>query len=95
MGAYEARIDRSVYDAIDREEAERDFIESVTRKLTADDDVIADGLSDALYDPRTRRHILKLYRAGDRLAAMDLMCQHAETTYINEQAELASIKEFH
>ena len=95
MNAYEARIDRPVYDAIDHDEAERDFIESITRKLGADDDVIADGLSDALYDPRTRRHILKLYRAGDRLAAMDLMCKHAETTYINEQAELAAVREFH
>ena len=95
MNAYEARIDRHVYDAIDHEEAERDFIESVTRKLGADDDVLADGLSDALYDRRTRRQILKLIRAGDRLEAMNVMHTHATTTYINEQAELAAAREFH
>lgn len=93
MSAFESRIDMSVadhYDACDRRE---EFIDVVTRRMGADDDVLIEGLSDALYDRRTGPTVIRLVRSGDLLAAMQMMKTHAETTYINESAESLADKE--
>jgi|GEM_PF-5645108 len=92
--SFESRIDAAVADALDHEEVVQDFVESITRSLGADDDVLADGMAASLYDSRTRTAILRLVRSGDRLAAATLMVDYAETTYVNEQAEMAAEKEF-
>lgn len=94
MSAFEARTDHAIADHYDRVDRYDDFMESMTRRLGADDDTLADGMSDALYDPRTRTQVLQLVRSGDLLAAMTIIRDHAQTTYIIEQAEVAALKEF-
>lgn len=95
MSAYDSWLESPVQDAIAHTESFNDFIAITCERLWHDDDVLADGLTDALYDPRTRNTIIALVRAGDMLAAMKLMHDHATTTYITEAAEVAAEKEFY
>lgn len=93
MSAYEARIDRACYDAFDREDVVRDFIATTETQLLADDETFAEGLSDALYDPRTSRQIVALFRDGDLIRAAQLMRDHVPI-YVAERAETKADREF-
>lgn len=93
MSAYEARIDGSCYDAFDHEDAVRDFIATTETQLLADDETFAEGLSDALFDPRTCNQIVALFRDGDLVRAAELMRDHVPT-YVAEKAEIKADKEF-
>jgi hypothetical protein len=93
MSAYEARIDNAVCDAFDHEEAVADFIALTETQLLADSETFAEGLSDALFDPRTCNQIVSLFRNGDLLRAAELMRDHVPT-YVAEKAETKADKEF-
>ena len=93
MSAYEVRIDRSTYDAFDHEQQVSDFIAMTETQLLADDTTFAEGLSDALFDPRTCNRIVALFRDGDLVRAAELMRDHVPT-YVAEKAETKADKEF-
>lgn len=93
MSAYEERIDRQVFDAFDHEALVRDFIATTETQLLGDDETFAEGLSDALFDPRSCSQIVALFREGDLLRAAQLMRDHVPT-YVAEKAETKADKEF-
>lgn len=93
MSAYEHRIDGPVFDRIEHDEAVADFISTTETQLIADDDIYAEGLSDACFDLRTAARVVSLFRAGDLLRAAEIMRDHVQT-YVSERAEVKAEKEF-
>lgn len=93
MSLYEDRIDRPVADHYADTERYQARIEAVTGRLSRDEDVLIEGLGDALY--HKREEILAALRGGDLLEAMRVMHAHATTTYITDSAETIVEKEFY
>jgi hypothetical protein len=93
MSAYEDRIDGPVFDRIEQAEIGADFIATTEAQLLADDDVYAEGLSDACFDVRTASQVVALFRAGDLLRAAQIMRDHVQT-YVSERAEVKADEVF-
>lgn len=62
------------------------WVNNRERVLMADDDVLLEELAGALADPRTRFQIVRHYRSGDRMQAMNVMHDWLPV-FINERAE--------